>query len=68
MEERGEERGAGGGRGMGCGDRYGTGGLVEGEKKEIGQKPGAKKAAGRGTGIVRVRAYNKLTREMNKGQ
>jgi hypothetical protein len=49
VEERGEERGAGGGRGMGCGDRYETGGLVEGEKKEIGQKPGAKKAAGRGT-------------------
>jgi len=26
-------------------------------------KPGAKKAVGKGTGIVRVRAYNKLTGE-----
>jgi len=35
VEERGKELGAGGGRGVGCGDHYGTGGLAEGGKKEI---------------------------------
>ena len=68
MEERGEERGAGWGRGVGCGDRYGTGDLVEGKKKEVGYKPGAKNAAGRGTDIIQARAHNKLTGETNKGQ
>lgn len=54
MEERGEERGAGWGRGVGCGDRYGTRDLVEGKKKEVGYKPGAKNAAGRELALYRL--------------